>query len=211
MDDWVSAREFRDAVEAAGEFSSMLATICARAGAGIVKTKAARIVLHAKRGQQIFDGAVLPIGFWWAGGRSPMELNWGSGDFSCHYAEKASRWNSVGISLLVAPPSGVADLRVQAFGVQFERSGAAELCPSLAPQPEPVGTQLSQSDEGRFYAALAAIGGQWTEPAANDALNGLFPGRVLPRARLRAGLKAAGLSQEGPGRPTNAPKSRSAE
>ena len=104
-----------------------------------------------------------------------------------------------------------AAMLVEAFNVRFERSVAAELCPSLAPPPEPIGNPLSEADEVKLFAALQSVRSNWTEAEAKAAADGLFPGRHISRSRLRAGLKTAGLNQEGPGRPKKAPKDGSAE
>ena len=210
MDDWVSANELWAAgiKEHGYDFNE---TVCARAEAGLIKAKAARVIIEADDERHPLDDVDLPSGFWWAKGRGAMEQNWQTGDFSCLYEESGSRWDDHKIYHLTRKSSYSGDMRVSAYGVQFDRQGASLLCPQLAPQPEPTGKPLSQADEQKFFRALREVGNHWTEPAAQAALAGLFPGKIIPRKRLREGLKVAGLSKPGAGRPENSPKSGTAD
>jgi hypothetical protein len=213
LDDWVSADDLANAAYKrhhgnAGE------TICQHALSGLIVAKAHLVILHTRRGELRFNDVKLPPGFWWAEGKGVMDCNWRAGQFTTTVREATSAWNETEILELASSPDRFRwsnDMRVQAFRTFFEREGAALLCPELAAPPEPEGKPLSGGEEQRFFAALKIIRNQWTEQAAQAALKGLFPGKSMPRAKLRIGLRSAGLNKDGPGKPGNSPESETAE
>lgn len=204
MDDWVSANELWSAgIEEHGFGFNEI--VCARAEAGLIKAKAARVIIVVDDEPDALNDVELPAGFWWANGRDPMVQNWETGDFSCLYAESGSRWDNHKIYHLNKWSWPLDQMRVAAFDVQFDRQGASSLCPQLDPQPEPIGKQLSSADERKLYDALRCVRDRWTEQEAQLALAGLFPGNSIARDRLRQGLEDSGL-RIGRGRPPNSRK-----
>lgn len=203
LDDWVSAEEVKAAV-AKSLGSRYYETVCKRAHAGMIKALAARVVIRDRSQQITFNHIELPAGFWWAEGGDAMDRNWTLGDFSCRFGRSGSRWDNVSIHKLARPDSEYGALNIDAFGVQFDREGAALFCSDLAAR-QPVGEPLSIADANKFFAALKIIRDEWTEPAADCALQALFPGRQMSRERLRDGLKNEQLSV-GRGRPPKSPE-----
>lgn len=210
MDDWISARDLLAAAfDVHGQNCRHI--ICSRAHAGMITGFARAVMVTNRQGQTKLADVTLPAGFWWAEGRAALEQDWSAGDFASYFSSYQSSFSATGLARLVHSSSNNNDLKVAAYGVGFDRMGAADLCPAFAPPPEPTGIALSNADERRFFAALVALERKFSEQEARKALGALFPGKTVARARMRDSLKASGLALDGPGRPANSPESNAAD
>lgn len=94
---WIPAVKARSLVarETGGEYPATLA-ICARAHAGLLKSKAALLIVgEDRRAEQ----ALVPSDFWWAEGHQALEQDWSLGDFATWIDQK---------------------IHLRAFGVRFD-------------------------------------------------------------------------------------------
>lgn len=83
-EEWVSAYEALKLVMDSTSFSQAPRAICARAYAGLVETRARRVILH----DRVLDDAPVPANFWWAEGKAALIQNWGNGDFDTWIDER---------------------------------------------------------------------------------------------------------------------------
>jgi predicted nucleotide-binding protein len=125
-EDWVSASEAVKLVKRVmgSEFSAQK-TICTRAHAGLIRSRAARFVRILPRRGPSPGGPVeqndveVPRDFWWAGGEAALEQNWQVGDFETWSNNNFMQCKAYGVSFLRSDimsmiPSDVAALVAQA-------------------------------------------------------------------------------------------------
>jgi hypothetical protein len=107
-EEWISAVEALKRVLAASDRYSATRAICARAYAGLIKTKATRFVDNG----EVFDDFEIPTNFWWARGEAALTQDWRAGDFQTWIGRKH---------------------HLEAFGVAFSRNGIETLvAPAMA-------------------------------------------------------------------------------
>lgn len=98
-------------------------SICSRANAGLVRTRARRLII----GSEQADECAVPTKFWWARGEPALEQNWAAGDFET--------WIDSNTHCL-------------AFGVEFLRSDIVAIIPS-----KQHGRTLAEWKPGNFEPA----------------------------------------------------------
>ena len=115
-EDWISAAEALKLVSAATGSYRAKRAICSRAHAGLIRAKAARLILHDRKP---VNDVKVPKDFWWAGGEAALQQDWNTGDFETWIDHK---------------------LHLRAFGVEFSRRGIeALIAPALASRDAPSG------------------------------------------------------------------------
>lgn len=101
---WIEATLALDIAANGGSKTSAVFTVCERAYAGLIRTKAKNVIVGD---EQKGEGS-LPKTFWWAKGHEALEQNWTTGDFAT--------WID-----------GTSEIR--AFGVRFALDDILELLP----------------------------------------------------------------------------------
>lgn len=72
-------------------------SLCARAHAGLVRTKARLLIVGNDRAENV----PIPAGFWWAEGHEALEQDWSIGDFST-WIDKRIQWRAFGVHFALA-------------------------------------------------------------------------------------------------------------
>lgn len=162
-----SAEQWIPAAQARGLVSAPLVeerqAICARANAGLIKTRAELFMVDSKK-----VGTVqIPDIFWWAKGHEALEQNWATGDFSTWIEERT---------------------HLQAFGVSFGLEGLLDMIPverraAAAKSVSVVGKSdwLSAIEARRFAYNRAGINPGF---AAQEILDACRLGYITARAVL---------------------------
>src|SRR5262245_61777305 len=124
-DDWISAREAVELLKPVmgGEYSAQM-TICERANDGLIRSRAARLVLRDK----VRDDVELLRPFWRHRGGNALKQNWITGDF-----ELKQNWITGDFEMW-----SDRDTHCRAYGVQFSREDIMKMVPassSAAKQP----------------------------------------------------------------------------
>lgn len=91
-DQWISAEAARTLViNPPSEWTETL-SLCARAHAGLVRTKARLLMIGSERA----ENAPIPPDFWWAEGHEALEQDWATGDFST-WIKRQVHWRAFGV------------------------------------------------------------------------------------------------------------------
>lgn len=102
---WIDAATARKIVAGDGSLFGAERSICVRAHAGMLNTRAK--LFHF--GEQRKENCPLPASFWWAEGHEALEQDWASGDFSTWLEHK---------------------IELRAFGVEFDLAGILDFLPA---------------------------------------------------------------------------------
>jgi hypothetical protein len=90
---WIAADAARTLIiNPPSEMAEMLA-LCARAHAGLVRTKARLLIVGGARSENV----PIPDTFWWAEGHEALEQSWATGDFST-WIDRSVHWQAFGVS-----------------------------------------------------------------------------------------------------------------
>jgi hypothetical protein len=99
--EWLTSSETIDLVrEEIGLYQGPL-TVCTRAHAGLVKTRA----LLLSQGSKTSENAEIPKKFWWADGEAALTQDWRAGDFSSWIGDRhydRQEWKAFGVEFLAA-------------------------------------------------------------------------------------------------------------
>lgn len=101
---WIDAATARRIVADGGSLSGAERSICTRAHAGMLSSRA-RLFLF---GEEKKENCLLPSDFWWAEGHIALEQDWVTGDFSTWMEKK---------------------IELRAFGVEFDAAGILAFLP----------------------------------------------------------------------------------
>lgn len=101
---WIDAATARRIVADGGSLSAAEDSICIRAHAGMLNSRAARL----QYGDESKDNCPVPKEFWWAEGDLALEQNWEAGDFSTWIKQ---------------------EIELRAFGVKFDLAAILALLP----------------------------------------------------------------------------------
>lgn len=160
---WISAQQAFDLIERESQTYHPELPICARAYAGLLRSKA-RLMIIGRNRQDRMEHVDLPPKFWWAKGHAALEQNWKQGDFSTTESEDY----------------------FQAFGVSFELSGLLDMVP--VERRGSVSRELSVAGSSEWRSALAARrlmyedGGQHPQTAGEYLIDQCRLGFVAARA-----------------------------
>lgn len=89
---WIPAAQALQIVQVPPSYHDRM-TICARARAGLIKSRARLFV----RADERTANAELPASFWWAEGHEALEQDWVSGDFST-WIDRTYHWQAFDVS-----------------------------------------------------------------------------------------------------------------
>lgn len=172
---WISARKALSVVtrELGGEYPAIFA-ICERAHAGLLNTRAELFIVDEEREEEV----PIPTSFWWAEGHEALDQDWMRGDFAT--------WVD-------------RDVRMRAFGVQFDFEGIRKLLP---PEAAAQALQrLSVSADTNWLSAKGARRFAYEKLGANPTLAG---GHLIEQCRLGfVAAKAQLMQKSRAGRPEN--------
>ena len=101
---WIEAALTLEIAANGGSTTTAAFTICERAHAGLIRTKAKTVFV----GEEQKVESILPKNFWWAKGHEALDQNWISGDFATWIDHK---------------------LEIRAFGVRFSLDDILEVLP----------------------------------------------------------------------------------
>lgn len=128
---WVAARNAFDLIRDATKNYCAELPICARAHAGLLRTKA-RLLICGRPSEERLEHVVLPPKFWWAQGHEALKQDWNVGDFST--------WET--------------NEHFRAFGVEFDAAGLLDMVP--VDQQCALRRKLSVVGNPEWVTALAA-------------------------------------------------------
>ena len=121
-DDWLSASETIRRVRTATLSHQADITICTRAHAGMIRTRAQLLMI----GQETREEQAIHKKFWWATGHEALKQNWETGDFETWIDKR---------------------FHLKAFGVTFHREDIRRMVPSAF--PETTASEESRNSGGR--------------------------------------------------------------
>ena len=189
MNDWMTARDAVTLLEAHSVLGAPY-VITKRARVGLIRAKAKLLLWDKER----HDEHYIHQSFWWVGVREGSTANWTSGDFETWIGfrdDPQKIWTS-----------RVSDVKIEAFGVTFERSGIEALLPNVETpeaQDDRPGVPTEAKDKrpaisldslGRFYELFVALNCQNgkrmpSEEATLAAAAAFFPRNSVARQWLR--------------------------
>ena len=121
-EEWISAKDALDFMQRAAPFTDQRRTICKRAHAGLIKARAATLILPSGK----HSDANIGEDFWWAEGGAALEQNWVTGDFSTWIIQKF-QVKAFGVSFLADDIYGIVPGASKAVGRWIESVDAVEL------------------------------------------------------------------------------------
>jgi hypothetical protein len=137
QEEWISAAKARELLkQVSGSEYAAKFTICKRAHAGLIRSRAETLVIEDKTA----SNAEISPKFWWAEGNEALEQDWPAGDFST--------W--VGLSELTGNLNlSPGKVHVKAFCVTFARADIEKMLPSTAPAQASPMAQVQSGQGGR--------------------------------------------------------------
>lgn len=145
MSEWIRANEvFKLAgkPDAFARGSNLAIAICKRAYAGMLRTKADRLILQ----DRVRDDAELPTEFWWAEGHAALVQDWQSGDFStCLNQGRGSAARAFGVSFYAKDLQPILDGHASPLGL----AATARANASASPRTEMITEASGKGRAGR--------------------------------------------------------------
>ncbi|MBY4636569.1 hypothetical protein K5P26_05390 [Sphingopyxis sp. XHP0097] len=128
-EEWISAKDALAFMQRAAPITDQRRTICKRAYAGLIKARAATLILPSGN----HSDANIGEDFWWAEGGAALEQNWVTGDFSTWINQK---------------------YQVKAFGVHFLADDIYSIVPGAA---KAAGRWIESVDAVELVAAEGGV------------------------------------------------------